>query len=72
MSDMTGCESGKYAETVVKIKNNADDESDISLMGNENQTNDITINGLKYNVKYTMPSDNSKDPAEGKIYATCD
>lgn len=25
MSDMTGCESGKYAETVVKIKNNADD-----------------------------------------------
>ena len=34
MSDMTGCESGKYAETVVKIKNNADDESDISLMGN--------------------------------------
>ena len=72
MSDMTGCESGKYAETVVKIKNNADDESDISLMGNENQTNDITINGLKYNVKYTMPSDNSKDPAEGKIYATGD
>lgn len=49
MSDMTGCESGKYAETVVKIKNNADDESDISLMGNENQTNDITIR-----VKYTQ------------------
>ncbi len=72
MSNMTGCESGKYAETVVKIKNNADDESDISLMGNENQTNDITINGLKYNVKYTMPSDNTKDPAEGKIYATGD
>ena len=72
MSDMTGCESGKYAETVVKVKNNADDESDISLMGNENQTNDITINGLKYNVKYTMPSDNTKDPVEGKIYATGD
>lgn len=69
---MTGCESGKYAETVVKVKNNADDESDISLMGNENQTNDITINGLKYNVKYTMPSDNTKDPVEGKIYATGD
>lgn len=75
MSEMTGCEVGKYGETVIKIKEYADtndEEYNISLMGSEKHTNTITINGQKYNVEYTMPSNNSNDPAEGKIYATGD